>query len=48
MLDLALIVAGVLLAVITKNRRWLILTLLGALLFVAEVLYIAFGIVLAG
>ena len=41
MIDLALIVGGPVLWLITKNRRWLILTVLGIAWFVIDVLYIA-------
>jgi hypothetical protein len=41
MIDLALIVGGPVLWLITKNRRWMILTVLGIAWFVIDVLYIA-------
>jgi hypothetical protein len=34
--------AGPVLWIITKNKRWMILTLIGVALFVVEVLWIAF------
>jgi hypothetical protein len=34
-------VAGPVLWLITKNKRWMILTAIGALLFVVDVFYIA-------
>lgn len=41
MWDLGLMIAGPVLWIITKNKRWMILTLLGVVLFVVEVLLIA-------
>ena len=43
MWDLGLMVAGPVLWAITKNRRWMILTLVGVGLFVLEILLIAAG-----
>ena len=40
-MDLLLIVAGVVLAFVTKNKRWLILTVLGIAWFIVDVLGIA-------
>ena len=40
-MDLLLIVAGVVLAFVTKNKRWLILTVLGIAWFTIDVLSLA-------
>ena len=40
-MDLLLIVTGVVLAFVTKNKRWLILTVLGIAWFLFDVLSLA-------
>jgi len=47
-MDLYLIIGGVLLAVVTKNRRWLFLSAAGVGWFILNVLYIAFQIASKG
>jgi len=42
MTDLLLIVGGIILTYVTKNRRWLIVTLFGVLWVIVDVLLIAF------
>ena len=44
-MDLLLILSGLILAFVTKNKRWMILTAIGLLWFVVDVLLIAASMV---